>query len=238
MLPDGSKKAAKFVGCSGCGCGIAFVVGLCTFLYIVIFTNSCAKMMGEETYPLKSDAKRFDPFAAIPEIRERAGAGARLVEVDASFVRSDGTMDLTATYKPAPRVTYKFEVPSDKGPENAPPIGAGRSPGDVWIVEVEVDVYEPGQRRSVTRISGGSKSQYQYMNEGMDIDRSTPRMGKLKEDIGTPKVTTADLWKQGAAKGAPRDAVATITFDADGYEFRVTGIDADVELDRDGKPRD
>lgn len=238
MVPDGSKKVAKVAGCGGCGCTAAFIIGLGTFLYIVIFTNSCAKMMGEETYPLKSDAKRFDPFAAIPEIRERVGAKAHLIEVEASFVRSDGTMDLTAQYKPAPRVTYKFEVPLDKAPDNAPPVGAGRSPGDIWIQQVEVDCYEPGQGRSVTRISGGSKTQYSYRNEGMDIDRNTPSMGKLKPDLGQPKVSTTALWKAALAKGAPSDAVARIKFDEEGYDFSVSGVDADIELDRDGKPRE
>lgn len=238
MARNSTGRAFKFAGCTGCGCGVGFVALLGTFLYIVIFTNTCAKMMGEETYPLASDPKRFDPFKGIAEARSKAGTGARLVEVEASFVRSDGTMDLTATYKPAPRVTYTFEVPAEKAPSDAPPIGAGRSPGDVWLQRVRIECYEPGQRRSVTRISGGSRSQYQYTNEGMDVDRGTPQMGKLPEDIGDPKVSTVDLWKAGLAKGAPADAVARITFDKDGYEFSVTGFDARVELDRDGKPKD
>lgn len=231
-------RAGKVAGCVGCGCPLVFVAALGTFLFIVLGTNTCAKMLGEELYPLKSDPKHFDPFVGIEEVRERIGAKARLVKVDASFVRSDGTMDLTAKYKPAPRVTYEFDVPLDKAPDNAPPVGAGRGPNDVWIQHVRVDVYEPGQGRSVTRISGGSRTQYQYRNEGMDVDRGTPTMGKLKDDIGEPKLSTQELWKAGLAKGAPQDAVATITFDEDGYEFSVTGVDARLEFDRNGKPKD
>jgi len=237
MSQRGSGRS-KACACSSCGCGVGFIGLLGTFLYIVIFTNTCAKMLGEETYPLASDPKRFDPFASVEDVRSRVGAKARLTKVEASFVRSDGTMDLTATYVPGPRVTYTFQVPLDKAPADAPPVGAGRAPGDVWVQTVRVDCYQPGQRSSVTRISGGSKTQYQYTNEGMDVDRGTPQMGKLEDDIGKPVVTTAELWKRGLAKGAPKDAVARIGFDKDGYEFSVTGVDADVELDKNGRPRD
>lgn len=238
MNRNTSGRSAKAVGCTGCGCGATFFVGLGTFLYIVIGTNTCAKMMGEETYPLKSDAKHFDPFKGVDEVREHVGPKAHLVEIDANFVRSDGTLDLTAKYRPAPHVTYTFDVPLDKAPADAPPVGAGRAPGDVWIQRVRVDCYEPGQRRSVTRISGNSRSSYQYTNEGMDVDRSTPSMGKLEPDLGTPKLSTLDLWKAGIAKGAPQDAVARIQFDKDGYEFSITGTNARVEFDRTGKPKE
>jgi hypothetical protein len=233
----GMSGKAKAAGCTGCGCVVVFVVSLCTFLYIVIFTNSCAKMFGEETYPLKSPANRFDPFVGIEEVRERVGKNAHLVEVEASFVRHDGTMDLTATYRPAPRVTYKFVMPLDKAPDNAPPVGAGRSPGDVWIQQVDVDCYEPGQMRSVTKISGGSTTKYQYHNEGMDIDRRTASMGKLEPDIGAPKVTTSKLWEMAVANGAMKDAVARIKFDKDGYELSITGTPVRVELGPDGQPK-
>jgi len=231
----GTPGKAK-TSCTACGCTIAFVVSLCTFLYIVIFTNSCARMFGTETYPLKS-ANRFDPFVGIEEVRQRVGKEARLVSVEASYVRSDGTMDLTATYKPAPNVTYVFVTPLDKAPDNAPPIGAGRKPGDVWIQEVRVSCYQPGQFRSVMRMSVGSTTKYQYHNEGMDLSRGTATMGTLVPDIGPPKVSTAELWKMAAEKGAPKDAVARITFDKNGYELSITGLPNRVELGSDGKLR-
>lgn len=229
------QRTGKKLGLMGCGCGITFIGLLGTFLYIMIFTNVCARMMGTETYPFKSDTKHLDPFAAIEEVRAKVGTGARLVEVEADFVRSDGTMDLTATYKPAPRITYKFIVPLDKAPADAPPVGAGRGPDDVWTQQVTVNCYEPGQRRHITRISGGSRTSYNYTNEGMEIDRSTPSMGSLKSDIGAPKITTAELWKMALGKGANKAAVARIEFTDDGYEFSITGTPVRFECGPDGK---
>lgn len=232
-------KKAKIAGCGGCGClflGIAGFVG--GILYLTVFSNTCAKMMGEETYPFKADTKNLDPFAALGEVRQRAGKNARLISIEASYVRSDGTMNLEATYKPAPRISYKFQVPLDKGPKDAPPIGAGRGPNDVWVQDVTVECYEPGQRRHVTRIGGGSRSEYNYINEGMDIDRGSPSMRALAEDLGHPKMSPAALWKIAIEKGASKDAVATINYDKDGYEFYISGTKVRFECDPSGKVKD
>lgn len=230
-------KFVKVAGIGSCGCVLTFLLVLGTFLYMILFTNTCAKMLGEETYPLTSNPKNFDPFVGIEEVRSRVSPKAKLVSVRASFVRSDGTMDLTATYKPAPRVTYEFDVELDKAPAEAPPIGAGRGPNDVWVQRVRVDCYEPGQRRHVRRISGGSSAEYNYTNEGMDVDRGTPGMSKVPIDIGKPKLSTAEIWKAALAAGAPRDAVASIEYSKDGFDFSISGTGVDLEFDKEGKPK-
>lgn len=75
-----------------------------------------------ETRAVDGDAAAFDPISAYDSIAAFAGEGAQLVSFDAYYVRSDGTLDLTATYTPSPRVTleYLLEVPR---PDNAPPPG-------------------------------------------------------------------------------------------------------------------
>jgi len=239
MQESGRNKAAK----KGCACGvggcIAFVIGIAGFvgliLYFTVFSNSCAKMMGEETYPLAGDPARFDPFLAIPDIKSKLGPDAILLEMDASFVRSDGTLDLKAQYKPAPTATYRFRVPIKEAPKDAPPIGAGRRPGDIWIQDVRVDVYEPGMRRHVSRISGGTRSSYSYTNEGMDVDRSSPQMGSLEESLPEPKITTKEMWDFAISKGADKDAVARVSFDDDGYEFTISELKFHLRWDKDGK---
>jgi hypothetical protein len=235
MQPDQGKKIAKRTGCGICGCffGVFGFVGV--IIYFTVFSNFCARMMGEETYPFKTDTRRFDPFAALGEVRAKVGVGGRLTEIDASFVRSDGTMDLKASYKPAPNVTYRFLAPLDKAPENAPPIGAGRGPDDVWVQDVTVRCYEPGMRRHVSRTSGGSTSSYSYTNEGMDIDRGTPSMRSLGDALEDPKLTTKEMWDLAIKKGADKNAVATIKYDADGYEFRISGLSFNLEWDKNGE---
>jgi hypothetical protein len=239
MQEPGRNKAAR----KGCACGvggcIAFLIGIAAFvgliLYFTVFSNSCAKLMGEETYPIAGDASRFDPFAAIPDIRAKLGPEAILLEMNASFVRSDGTLDLKAQYKPAPTADYRFRVPIKEAPKDAPPIGAGRKPGDIWIQDVTVRVYEPGMRRHVSRISGGTRSSYSYTNEGMDVDRSSPQMGSLEEALPEPKISTREMWEFAISKGADKDAVARVSFDDDGYEFTISELKFHIRWDKDGK---
>lgn len=237
MQQGQGRKVAKIAGCSGCGCGVGLLVFIGTILYLTIFSNFCARLMGEETYPISGNPSQFDPIAAIPEIRAKVSPGAVLISFNATSVRADGTIDLMATYKPAPYADYTFNVPLDKAPDGqtAPPIGAGRGPDDVWIQQVTVRVYEPGQRRHVNRISGASRSSYSYTNEGMDIDRQTPRMQKLEKGIDSPKVTTKQMWAIAEKLGANKEAVATIRFSGDTYEFRIMGTDIDLRWDENGK---
>lgn len=206
-------------------------------MYWVLFTNGCAKILGLETYPVKGDASHFDPFASLADIRARVGAGARLVSIRADYVRSDGTMDLNATYRPAPNVTYQFQVPA-KGKGKAPPIGAGGGANSAWVQSVEVSVYQPGQRRHRTTISGNSRTSYDYTNEGMEIERGSVMMSEVKPDLGDPKTSTQDLWKIALSKGAPKDAVATISYDSFGFEFSIRGAIVSFRCDANGKLKD
>ena len=238
MQQSGGKTAKKAIGCGILGCGgigFAVVAFVGAILYMTVFSNSCAKMMGEETYPISGDPKRFDPFASIPDIKSKLGPEAILLEMDASFVRSDGTLDLKAQYKPAPNANYRFRVPVKEAPKDAPPIGAGRKPGDIWIQDVTVRVYEPGMRRHVSRISGGTRSSYSYTNEGMDVDRSIPQMGSLEGAIPEPKINTKEMWDFAISKGADKDAVARISYEDDGYDFTISELKVHIRWDADGK---
>lgn len=232
---DKSGKVGKKVGCGICGCIVGFLGFIFGIIYLTTFTNYCARMFGEETYPVAGDPSRFDPFASIAHIRSKVGAKAILLEVRASFVRSDGTLDLNAKYRPAPDANYDFRAPVTKEPKDAPPVGAGRKPGDVWVQNVSVRVYEPGQHRSVSRISGSSRSSYSYVNEGMDIDRATPQMGSLEDGLPDPKLTAKEMWDFAISKGADKDAVARISYEEDGYEFNITGLNFYLYWDIDGK---
>ncbi len=235
MTPQQQTKIGKRVGCGICGClaGVSAFVGL--IIYVTVFTNTCARMMGEETYPISGNPSQFDPFAAVSDIRAKLGPKAILLDLQASFVRSDGTLDLKATYKPAPRADYKFRIPLAEEPKDAPPIGAGRKPGDVWTQEVTVRVYEPGQRRSVTRTSGSSRTSYQYINEGMDFDRGSAQMSTLDEGLPDPKLSTKQMWEAAISKGSDKEAVARISYDGSGYQFTISELKFFLYWDSGGK---
>lgn len=234
MHPDRAKGVGKKVGCGVCGCilgtgGFVFLI-----LYLTLFSNTCARMMGEETYPVSGNPRAFDPFAALPEIRAKVGEKAALMEIEANYVKSDGTLDLKASYKPAPNATYTFILPLDETPKDAPPIGAGRGPNDVWTQRVTVRVYEPGQRRHVRRISGGSSAEYSYHNEGMDIDRGTAAMGNLDRALSEPRLNAKEMWKVALERGADKDAVANIEYEYGGYTFRISALNISLHWDKDG----
>lgn len=222
------------VGCwFGC---ISFVAAIAFFIWLVGFSNVCAGMFGIETYKIAGDVRHFDPYKELPQIRAKVGAGAILKEIDAEYVRSDGTMDLEATYKPPPTVEYTFVMPLAKPPADAPPVGASRGPDDKWYQEVRVSCGHIGQRYTVRRMSGGSSTQFSYTNEGIEIDRHSATSGTIPTDLGDPKVSCAQIWDMALKAGAPKDAVAIIRLTSSGYDFGITRS-TNLRLDLDGKPR-
>ncbi len=177
---------------------------------------------GPETKPISGDPTRFDPVGGLKDAQDFAGEGAQLISIVASYVRSDGTMDLNASYKPAPHTEYEFirEVPK---PADAPPVGAGGTKGGKWYEPVTIDVYEPGQTRHVTSIGGGISSEYNYTNQGMEKDVQSPTTNPSGETISKPTCSFADLWQVAIKEDAPEDAVAIIEYNSDGYVFNIVG---------------
>ncbi|MEO8612122.1 MAG: hypothetical protein ABI690_29765, partial [Chloroflexota bacterium] len=113
------------------------------------------------------DATHFDPIANFAAIKAYAGVGALLTDFSANYVRSDGTLDLTADYHPS--VMLEFVVPTT-APANAPPIGAGGSANGQWYIPVDIDIFSPGQWRSMS----SSSVSYTYINKGMERDTDDP----------------------------------------------------------------
>jgi len=176
----------------------------------------------------------FDPVAHYGEVLDfvRDGAldieGIRLVSVRASFVRSDGTLDLTASSY-SPSVTYEFYRETSP-PADAPPVGAGGSTSDnLYYEDVSIRVYEPGQWRSVTQVGNGARLSYTYMNRGMDRDID-PASGSLPDFISAPSCSFADLWAVAIEQDAPANAVAVINYDDNGYRFRINDLDISLRF--------
>lgn len=165
----------------------------------------------------------FDPIAMLPQAQAMAGENAQLLEIEMRFARADGTMDLTATYQPAPTTTYTFmiEVPP---PPDAPPVGVGGYTGGNFYQQIEVIAERPGQRRHVTITTNNSRTQYTYVTQGLRREPSTPRGSAPGTPIAAPTCALSTLWEQAIRRDAPRDAVATITYDQNGYYFSVQGV--------------
>jgi hypothetical protein len=210
------------VGSIGFGvlAGVSAIFGI-NFPILTTIMTALTGVEAEQTQPIKTDANNFDPFVGLAQAQELAGPDALLVEITAYYVRSDGTMDLYASY--SPRVNYEF-VRKIPRPEDAPPVGVAGSTNGQWYEPITVEVYKPGSHRSVSTISGGSRVSYSYVNEGMVRDKDSPTTSEPGEILPVPECTTQQLWEMALRKDAPRDAVASITYDADGYDFNITSV--------------
>lgn len=219
------------------GCYLKLLVGIVAlvllFHYVIgpLFESGFGMV---DTRPVPGDAANFEPFTALPEVFEYAGAGAELVSIDLRYVRSDGTMDLTAeSYQP--RVEYVFVRPAAP-PADAPPIGAGGSTTGQWYERVTIEAYKPGQWRHVTTISGGVSTEYSYMNQGMERDIASPTSTKSTV-IARPECSLAAMWEAAKKQDAPQDAVAIITYNAQGYDFRISALSISLHFDTDCRLR-
>jgi hypothetical protein len=173
-----------------------------------------------DTRAVPGDAAHFDQVASYPSVLDYAGAGSELVSLSAYYVRSDGTLELTATYSPAPYVTYDFVRKLDKAPDNAPPIGAGGANTAPWYEPIEIHLYKPGQWRQVK----SSSTSYTYVNKGMERSVNDARNGLSSPIVAAPACPFSKLWEVALKHDAPADAVAIINYDADGYTFSISGL--------------
>ena len=187
-----------------------------------------------QTAAISGPANAFDPIVALPSVSAFAGSDAQIISFRAASVRPNGTLDLTATYSPSPRVDYEFvrEVPR---PADAPPVGAGSTGRGPWYEPVSIAVYQPGQRRNFSYRGGGVSASMDYVNEGMERDRSDPTTSLSGAIAETPRCRLADLWDVALTHDAPADAVATIGYDADGYDFSISALGIYLDFDLDCK---
>lgn len=242
--PQGKSRRRR----SGCGCLGALVVliivvatvgGIGVGVLAVINPNVLAKLMTSitgvralDTQAIVGDATQFDPFAAYAQAKAFAGADVQLLEISANYVRADGTMDLTATYSPAPYTEYKFlhEVPR---PADAPPVGAGGTTAGPWYEPISISAYRPGQRRHTSITKGGVRTSFDFINEGLLRDVDDPTSSLSPQFLEAPTCKTADLWKAALEKDAPKDAVAIINYKADGYTFIISGASVVLNFNTD-----
>lgn len=247
------RMGCGWMGCAGCGITltvIATVLGIAVAILAVAAPNflnaNLSGIIGQlsggaitmvQTKPVPGGLPAaFDPISTYADVATFAGEGALLVSVDASQVRSNGTTDLTATYSPAPRVTYEFakEVPR---PANAPPVGAGGTSGGQWYQPITIEAYQPGQTRRVSQSQGGARFTYTYVNEGMtrNVDAPTTSVSGFTKPLDPPTCAFSELWRVALEQEAPADAVARIEYSSAGYRFVISGARISLDFDMDCK---
>lgn len=195
-----------------------------------MLTSIFSRVTGYETIqsrPVQGDPANYDPVAAYASMQAFAGEGAQLISLEAQFVRPDGTLDLTASYTPSPRVSAEFAL-EVAPPADAPPIGAGGL--GTWYRRVTIQAYRPGQQGRVSSRGAGGNVTYTYVNEGMTRDIDDPATDTFTF-LPAPTCAFADLWQVALERGAPANAVATIEYDDEGYDFRIRDVNVRIQFD-------
>ncbi len=238
-IPTGNLRGKSKLSCGGVfvavliGGGIVFGlgVGLAAVFAPNLLNSVFSQLTGAEiiqTRPVGGDPANYDPIANFDSMQAFAGEDARLVKFEAEFVRSDGTLDLTASYLPSPRVDAEFMVEVD-APADAPPLGAGG--GGTWYEEISIAAYTPNQARRVISSSGS----YTYVNEGMTRSVRSPQTAE-PIFLEPPTCPFEAFWRVALAEGAPAEAVATITYDEDGYRFSIRDVSVSLAFTTDCEP--
>lgn len=176
------------------------------------------------------DPERFDPSQALEAARAFAGPSSELLEFEARFVRSDGTMDLTAAYHPS--LEYEFVRPNTN-PDEAP-VGTGK--GDRAFERIDIDVHEP-RWVHVQRFGGGCSGTFKDL--GMRRDSSFGGREAYDRRAPVPGCSLAAVWKLAReAKQIPEGAVAVITYSGAGFEFEISDLDVELWFSPECEPLD
>jgi hypothetical protein len=226
MSEEKQKKTAKpspttsvvgillvFFVCAVCSIGVPTLFG--TFFFV-------------NTKPVPGDAANFDLIAGMPEIYEWVGEDAELTDLYATGVRSDGTIDLFASY--TPYISLTFVRPTQAN--NDLPLGAGGSESDIAYEDVDVDIFSPNQMRTSSSSSNGMRTRFSYINRGaiIEVDGTT---NTKPTTLSMPTCSFADLWAIAIQNDVPENAVAAISYDNYGYDFRIIDTNYDLEFSQD-----
>ncbi|MCB9449924.1 MAG: hypothetical protein H6672_00700 [Anaerolineaceae bacterium] len=201
--------------------GVVPLVGIAYFIFAVfgslgnISGLNTGVSFGLESRPISGNPGRFDPLLALPEITAFAGENAQLIAFHAYYVRLDGTMDMNATYTPAPHVEYRF-INELLPPEDATPPAEETAP---TYELVTIEVYHPGEEREATRVVNGETETYTYGSQGMIRIPEAPTESVDAVIAPKPECGLYQLWAVAVTQGVPQDGVAIIDYTADGYTF-------------------
>ena len=202
---------------------------LIAVIALIVLIGSCFGLVALSTYavgyfvrgthPIPGDAAKFDPIASYADIAKFAGDNVQIERIDMKFVKSDGTLDLTASY--GAEVDYRFVHILDNAPDNAAPLGAGGKPGGTYAERIYVTLAKPGQ-------AGSAKDQ--WYNFGMSR-QVIPAQLLTEPTAQLPACSAKQLWDAAIKNDAPANAVATIDYRSDGYTFDIKDTSVHLHFD-------
>lgn len=197
--------------------GIAAVMG-----FIISMALFGPELITKRSLTDIPDATRFNPLDFAAQAAQLAGPGLRYETMYFDGVKADGTVDLTAAYEP----TGAFRFMGDAKASDAP-LGAR---GSDEVVRRYITFERPGWHTS----RNGSKRNIRW-SRGLRIYNATASPEPTTE---LPRCSLKALWDVAITRGIPKDAVAHISHDHEGYELRINDTDLPViEFDHDCTPR-
>jgi hypothetical protein len=185
---------------------LSVAMGLVSVLLIAILTGCEDSGSGSSNQSVPGDQANFDPIANYEAVHKAAGADMALYYISVYYVRSDGTLDLTASYKP--NVDYHFARVMDAPPTDAPPIGVQGVTTDKWYDTADIYIKK----------------------DNMEIIRNHSQAIKT---ISAPTCPLRSLWSVALEKGAQKNAVATIDIRDTGYHFQISALKVDLVFGND-----
>lgn len=205
------------------------------FLLIAIVLFSCFSLITviqvftDEVWLVPGDPDKFDPVASYAMVVDYAGADVQLTQIEALFVQQDGTLDLNASYEPSPEVRYLFYRQTRN---NDAPTGTAASDA-IWHRRIQVTISQPYEWVFVTSSPNDIPGVSYDLNLGMDRDREAEQLAVPFPALPAPECSFADLWSTALANhDIPDDAVATIIYDARGYNFIIQGTPINLIFDQ------
>lgn len=194
---------------------LLIIVGAPCLLIVTV-----GNIFDEGVWFVPGGADNFDPIVQYTAVHNHAGDDAQLEGFEARFVRRDGTLDLTADNSPT--VTYEFYRPRDTNSSVT---------FNYQIITVKLSrPYE-----WITAYTRGTDIDT-YLNLGMDRNQNNDTRQNVIEEALPPTCSLRDFWTL-AIEGynANSDDFAIVTYDADGYTFRIdsTGINLNFSGDCD-----
>lgn len=203
-----ASRKAQLAGCFILIGGLVFFMAVGVGIFFL--TNIWGKNISHG-----QDQTRFDPILARDVVTEFAGPDVSFASMSASNVRSDGTQDFSNEEYP-PLTTYTFVGKA----KSAAPVGviAHNTPG-VTISVRRKGVHTTSPRAGVTNF---------YFDFGLARSEST---SSGSDTSVFPTCSFKELWEKAIEKGAPKDAVASITY-AGAYSFRILGTQFNFQFDQ------
>lgn len=181
------------------------VVIVCAALLAGMVSGLLPALVSSDITWLPGDPQSFDPVGSYGPVHEFAGESLKLVGIQADFVGSSGTQDLTAEYEPVTRYWFRGEAEGDRGR----PIGAGG--GVEEFREITVVVRAPYSTYHLET----SNYEGTVMTLGMEKEEAAaPRPGL--QPAPAPGCSFAGLWKHAlsaALRRVPLRSSATAATD-------------------------